>query len=199
MSDYSKSVIYMIKKKDDDDNENVYIGSTNNFTRRKHQHKSNCNNPNRKQHNLKVYQYIRDNGGWDEWIMDVILNYPCDSREELEEREDIIMCEIKSVLNNNRAKRSIKEYRIDNRDKLAEQMKQYYEVNKDKVLEQTKEYYENNCDKIKEYHKKWYKNNIDKIAEKRSEKIKCDICGCEISKGNLLTHKKSLKCKNYNK
>ena len=182
MSDYSKSVIYMIKKKDYDDNENVYIGSTKNFTKRKWDHKKRCNNPNIKGYNLKVYQYVRDNGGWDNFVMDVIEDYPCNNKDELVKREDEIICKIKSNLNDRRAKRSKKEWRIDNNEKIKEYQKDYRELNKDKIAEKKKEYYELN------------KQNIN---ERRSEKVKCDICGCKISKRNLSAHKKTLKCKNF--
>jgi len=184
MSYYSKSVIYMIKKKDDDDNENVYIGSTKNFRKRKWEHKNRCNNPNSKGYNLKLYQYIRENGGWDEFNKIVIEKYPCNSKEELVKREDEIMCEIKSNLNNIRAKRSIKEYRIDNLDKIKEQSKKNYENNKDKINERNREYYQNNKEKvaeqIKKYrednkekyaeqNKKWYENNKNKVLEQKKE------------------------------
>ena len=167
MTDYSKSVIYMIKKKDDDDNENIYIGSTKNFTKRKWDHKKRCNNPNTKGYNLKVYQYVRDNGGWNEFVMVVIQDYPCNCREELEEREDQIMCEMNSKLNTVRAKRSKKEWRIDNLDKIKEKKKEYYQ------------------------------NNSDKINEKKSEKIKCGKCGSEIARNHIAIHQKTKKCKDF--
>ena len=44
-----------------------YIGHTTNFNKRKYCHKHNCNNMNSKIYNLKIYQIIRDNGGWDNW------------------------------------------------------------------------------------------------------------------------------------
>ena len=212
MSDYLNSVIYMIKKKDDYDNKNVYIGSTKDFMKRKNCHKNGCNNPNSRGYNMKLYQYIRDNGGWDEWCMVVIQDYPCDSRDELKECEDIIMCEIKSVLNNNRANRSIKEWCIDNRDKLAEKKKEYYQNNSDKIKEQHKEYHKLNKEKINEKKKEYRKLNKDKvkerdkeyrelnkqkIEEKRSEKIKCDKCGSEVRRDGLSAHKKTLKCKDF--
>jgi hypothetical protein len=43
-----------------------YIGSTKNFRRRKFEHKSVCKNENSKKYNLPVYQFIRENGGWDD-------------------------------------------------------------------------------------------------------------------------------------
>jgi hypothetical protein len=225
MSDYSKSVIYMIKKFDDDDNENVYIGSTNNFTRRKRVHKCSCNNPNSVGYNMKVYQYIRENGGWDEFNMIEIQKYPCNNKDELKEREDEIMCEIKSNLNDIRANRSKKEWYEDNRDKikeqnkeyrelneekikeyyqlnkaqLAEKAKEYRQLNKEKLAEQKKEYRKLNKEKLAEKRKDWYENNKKKLLEQQNERVKCDICGCESARGKLARHKRSEKCLNHNK
>lgn len=180
--DYSKSLIYMLKKKDDYDNENIYIGSTTDYTRRKNTHKCSCCNPNDKGYNYKKYQYIRDNGGWDEWVMIKIEDYPCNNKLELEKREDEIMCDIKSKLNERRANRSRKDY---------------YEANKEKIIEQTKEYREVNKEKRKEYDKEYYEVNKEKRAEKLKEKIQCDNCGCEVTRASLTRHQKSKKCLNH--
>ena len=69
----------MLRHKDDNELENIYIGSTCNFKVRKHSHKSACNNPNNNAYNNKKYQYIRENGGWDDWIMRPIEDYPCNT------------------------------------------------------------------------------------------------------------------------
>ena len=98
MPDYSKGCIYMIKKQDDYDNENVYIGSCCNFSRRKCEHKRVCNNPTYNQHNIKVYQYIRENDGWDYWIMTKIIDYPCNNKGELNTMERKYIDEYKSML-----------------------------------------------------------------------------------------------------
>ena len=65
----------------------TYIGHTTNFTKRKYHHKHNCNNINSKVYNLKIYQIIRDNGGWDNWSMVMIENYPCNNNLEALQRE----------------------------------------------------------------------------------------------------------------
>lgn len=80
-----------------------------------------------------------------------------------------------------------KQYREDNKDKIAEYQKQWYENNKDKKLKQSKQYreknrdkiterskqyHENNKDKISERHKQWYENNKDKILERRKQHYK---------------------------
>ena len=54
-------------------NEDVYVGSTNNFNRRMMEHKRKYNDPNSKAYNRAVYQFIRDNGGWDNFNKEVIF------------------------------------------------------------------------------------------------------------------------------
>ena len=180
MPDYSKGCIYMIKKQDDYNNDNIYIGSCCNFNRRKCGHKIVCNNPNNKNHNLKVYQFIRDNGGWDSWCMTKIIDYPCNSKSELNTMERHYVDEYKSKLNCNIPSRTYKEWCDDNKDKI----KEYYNDNKDKILKFQKQYYNDNTEKLKKYHKqyshenkhmirkineKYYNGNKDKIAEQRKQ------------------------------
>ena len=49
-----------------------YIGSTENFTTRKRNHKSDCNTITSKRYNLKVYVFIRLNGGFDTFTFEII-------------------------------------------------------------------------------------------------------------------------------
>tara|TARA_R110000796_G_scaffold149551_1_gene266359 strand:+ start:374 stop:823 length:450 start_codon:yes stop_codon:yes gene_type:complete len=76
--------IYKIWKEDD---ENFYIGSTNDFSLRKCQHKSVCHNPRNEKHNRNIYKHIRENGNWDSWNMDIIeeCNDRCRERELIKE------------------------------------------------------------------------------------------------------------------
>ena len=78
-----------------------------------------------KGYNHKKYQYIRENGGWENWSMILIEKYPCNNKLELEKREDEIMCEMQSKLNAQRASRNKKEYYEDNKEKIKEQQKEY--------------------------------------------------------------------------
>ena len=84
--DYSKTVIYKIVC-NDLNVKDVYVGHTTDFTKRKAQHKINCNNPDTKIYNLKVYQIIRDNEGWYNWSMIEIEKYPCLVNNEARARE----------------------------------------------------------------------------------------------------------------
>jgi hypothetical protein len=67
--------IYKIISKNENDI-NIYIGSTNNFERRKEQHEKAVDNKNNIQYWCLLYRYIRNNGGWDNFIMEKILE--CD-------------------------------------------------------------------------------------------------------------------------
>ena len=44
-----------------------YVGSTVNMKERKRTHKNTCHNPNMPKYHLKVYQTIREHGGWNEF------------------------------------------------------------------------------------------------------------------------------------
>ena len=78
---YQNVMIYKIVCKDLNI-KSVYIGSTTDFTNRKYDHKSNCNNINGRKYNYELYQYIRKYGGWCNWDMVLIERYPCLSKLE---------------------------------------------------------------------------------------------------------------------
>lgn len=80
--DYSIGLIYKIVC-DDINITDIYIGSTTNFIQRKYKHKSLCC----KKDNRKIYQFINNNGGWNNWSMIEIEKYPCKDKRELELRE----------------------------------------------------------------------------------------------------------------
>jgi hypothetical protein len=65
----------------------VYVGHTTNFVKRKSGHKTDCNNNNGSKYNFKVYQTIRDNGGWENWSMIKIEDYACSDKLEASKRE----------------------------------------------------------------------------------------------------------------
>ncbi len=186
MPKYENSIIYKIKHNEDYDDKTIYIGSTSNFKNRKNRHKFSCINEKDKDFNLTVYQFIRDNDGWDNWVMTPIEQYPCNDKKELEIRERYHIDLLRPTLNR----------KIPTRTK-----KQYYEDNKDKILEKTKEYNENNKEKKMEYYKIYLENNKEQLAEKRKEKGKvkviCDHCGCEVRNDCLKRHQKSNKCINF--
>jgi len=219
--DYSKGQIYKICCKDVSIKDE-YVGSTTNFRVRKNDHKHSCCNPKCKKYNRKVYQYIRDNGGFDNWDMILVEYYSCNTKKELEARERYWIEELKCSLNSNiptresdeynkhyyqnnkeEIKISKKQYREKNKEKIKENSKQYREDNKEKLKQYKKEYDEKNKEKIKQYYEdnkekidnnksEWYKQNKQRILEKGREIILCE-CGCEIVKTSIARHKKTKK------
>ena len=125
MTDYSNSVIYMIYCKDNNITPR-YIGSSSNLKNRKLDHKKMCNSSSNKYYNLYVYRFIRENGGWDNWEFRVLEEYPCDTKDQLREREDFYMIQFNNLLNSIRAKRNKKEWRNDNYKKIKAQKSQIF-------------------------------------------------------------------------
>ena len=207
MVNYSKSIIYKIVPKDIN-LDYVYIGSTCDFKSRKSKHKGSCNNPNSKQYNYKIYQHIRDNGGWDEFEMILIEYYPCNTKLELIKRERECKIEYNDNMGMSIPGRTRKEYREDNKESIAQKEKQYYDDNKESIAQKKKEYYDDNKDillqKKKEYYddnkesiaqqqKEYYEDNKESILQKGKEKIECPICNCMITKHVIQRHNRTKK------
>ena len=131
-----------------------YVGSTANMKKRRTQHKSACNNENDKKYNNKIYQTIRENGGWGNWKIIEFATRDNITKREAERIEEEYRVQLKTDMNTNRAFRTeeqqkeeqkeyLKQYREDNKEKLSEQKKEYYQDNKEKILEHKKE--KHNC------------------------------------------------------
>lgn len=93
--DYSNTIIYKICCKDHLITD-IYIGQTTNFVERKHRHKYACNNINNK---LKLYNTIRDNGGWENWDMVELAKYNCKNSTESRIKEQEYYEVLKPTLN----------------------------------------------------------------------------------------------------
>ena len=206
MPDYSKGLIYQLCCKNPEITE-CYVGSTTNKTKRKQEHKSSCNNSNSKKYNNYKYEFIRENGGFENWDLIVIEPFPCNSKEELETRERYWIEKLNSILNS--IKRPVRTEQ-DKIDISKTEKKLYYERHKDKYKEYQKnnkeminntrrKYREKNKDKINEQKRKYNEKNKDKINEQKRNcksykaKVKCEICNCEFRYDSLLRHSKTKK------
>jgi len=188
--DYSNTIIYKLVHKEDLDDMNIYVGSTTNFKQRKASHKKCCNKGHDKGYNQKIYKFIRENGGWNEWVMIEIEKYPCKDLNEATARERYWKRELNATLNTIEPQRSQKEWEQDNKAKIAETKKKYREANREKISIQKKQYCEVNRDKIIERVKQWRIANRDKNNERLREKVVCE-CGCVVSKGHISKHRKT--------
>ena len=106
----------------------TYIGSTKDFIQRKRQHKVDC-----RIKDLKVYQIIRENGGWDNCEITPIEEYECEGQLQAHIREEHWRREYNANMNSNKAYRTEQE-RIEDKKK---ENKQWYKSNIEK--EQTKQ------------------------------------------------------------
>ena len=92
---YSNTIIYKITCKDETISD-VYVGHTTNFVQRKYAHKIYCTNNN---NNCKLYQVIRNNGGWDNWKMEIIDIINCKDIYDAIKKEQEYVVLLKATLN----------------------------------------------------------------------------------------------------
>lgn len=199
---YENGKIYVIRCKN---NPNlIYVGSTHmSLEKRFRNHKSDKT--------TSLYQYVNDD--WDNWYIELYEEYPCKNKYILELKEGEVQRDI-ATINKNIARRTLKQWYQDNRDKISEKgkqyrqdnretilekNKQYYQDNRDEILEKRKQYKQDNRDKLLEKDKQYYQDNREKILENMKQKITCDICGSIVCKGDISKHKKTKKCINYKK
>jgi hypothetical protein len=180
---YENTVIYKIvcNNLDIDD---CYVGHTTDFTRRKYKHRQNCEDQNNPKYNFKIYQIIRENGGWNDWSMIEIEQYNCKNENEAKLRERYWYEKLQSKLNSIipiKTESEHKEYQKIYRDTHKEGNKEYQKIyqneNKEKIKLQRKEYFQQN------------KNNI-------LETITCE-CGKCYTKCHYKRHCQSSKHQEY--
>ena len=158
MVNYKKSIIYKLCCKDPSIPDE-YIGSTTNKNRRKQQHKENSNGQNKNKYNYPVYQFIRENGGFDNWTMIILEEYSCESKIQLCQREREWIEEMKPTLNRKTPIITEEERLERNRQNSLSRSRT------DEVKEKRKEY--EKTDERREYKKKYnkeYRKN-DKFKE----------------------------------
>jgi hypothetical protein len=189
--DYSKCKIYKLASKDLNVTQ-IYVGHNTNWSNRKHNHKIDCNNLNSKNYNIPVYQFIRNNGGWDNWDMILVEDFPCENVLQARQRERYWIETLNASLNIRLPGRTEEEYNKWYNDTHKEEHKQYYREHREERLEYLRQYNVDNYDELKQKKKEYYNKNIELIKKKNSQMELCE-CGIEISHSNLGRHKKSQK------
>ena len=96
--DYSNTIIYKIYC-NNPENKDLYVGHTTNFVQRKHNHKQSCMNSKSPCYNLKLYQMIRSNGGWDNWTMEILNFFKCKNGYEARMKEQEYFTLLGATLN----------------------------------------------------------------------------------------------------
>jgi hypothetical protein len=185
--DFSRTQIYRFVCNDTAVQE-CYVGSTTNWIHRKAAHKSRCNTETDKGYNLKIYQTIRANGGWENWSMVLIEDYPCDNDLEKRKRERYWQEHYDAKMNSRLAQSSMKEWNETHK----EYHKEYRESHKEELLQKAKEYRETHKEQIIEKKKEYYEAQKNEINDKRKEKYECE-CGIKLARGNKSDHEKTKK------
>jgi len=160
-TDYSKNIIYKLCCLDQTIND-IYIGQTTDFTKRKNAHKTSCCNSTNNDYHAYVYQFIREHDGWNNWQMIQIEQYPCNNKREAEARETYWMNELKSTLNSKKSFQTKEE----RKEQLKENNKEWKKT--DEYKEYIKEYEKN--DKRKEYKKEYKQSDKYKTYLKNYDK-----------------------------
>jgi hypothetical protein len=182
-----KSTIYRLFCKDPNITD-CYIGSTCDYKQRKRQHKSDCTNENSKRYNFKVYQFIRQNEGWQNWAFEVLEQFECNMKQERLERELHYIKLNNATLNSDVPGRTMKQYCKDYKEKRLKRAKQYQNDHRDKILKRAKQKYNCKCggkythgSKARHLrlnkHQKWYRTTYEYLKQRSAE---LDQLGLEL-------------------
>ena len=155
-----------------------YVGSTFNTLRdRWGRHKT--ANINR----CSITSYIQSLGAENFKII-LIKEYEVEDRKHLEAYEQLWINKTKCINEINPFRVAAfyrKQYYIKNKERID----QYQTENRDQILARKRRYRESNKEKIKAYR--------DQNADRYKEKIRCETCNCEFTRGKISVHNKSKK------
>ena len=177
--DYSTTLFYKIFCKDTLVEE-LYIGHTTNFVQRKHAHKQSCSNTKTINHNCKLYRVIRDNGGWDNWKMQIIAFHECDDLMQAKKYEQKYFEEYKATLNSIEPLPKPKPKIIK---EVIKKEKQLFSCNLCNVHFGTNKLYEVHS-QTKKHIKMTLNPEVPKTAKitKIAKQFNCEICDYQCSK-----------------
>lgn len=165
---YNNTTIYKLCCKDVTITE-IYVGHTTNFIKRKANHKKSTNTPTDPLYDTYKYQFIRNNGGFENWTMIEIIKIACVDVNDACRVERQYMEQLNATLNKNKP--------IITPNEKEEYYMNYYERNKEKICEYNKEYIKENKDQLKNYREinKEKKREYDKLRNIKTKKHKNDI------------------------
>lgn len=173
MVNYNEGKIYKLISEQTD---KIYIGST----------AKKLLNQRLESHREKFLEWIKNNTSYttsfeilqyNDYKIILIENYPCNSKDELRQREQYWIDKNKDICVNMRNSYISKEER-------KEQKNKYHKI-----------WYSINNKRIKNKSKEWYKNNKERVKKLHSENKLCIYCDRNMIKSNYLRHCKGTKHK----
>jgi hypothetical protein len=124
-----------------------YIGHTTDFQKRKAVHKYDCHNKNDlRKYNQRLYQVIREYGGFKNWSMILVERFPCENNKEACIRERYWAEQLNSNLNTRKPYRSdeeLKNYYIENKERIDKYQKEYRDKHKHLKQDEQEQFHEN--------------------------------------------------------
>ena len=172
---FQNTVIYKIVC-NDLNIEDVYVGHTTNFTKRKCAHKNNSKNQNGKKYEYKIYKTIREYGGFENWSMIEIEKYPCNDLQEALKKERYYYELLNAKLNTNYPSRGADEY------DRTEYQKVYKEKHKKHLNLYQDEYRENNLEKMRIYQTKYRASQKDIQTEYEIKQLELELTNLILKK-----------------
>src|SRR5271157_1330927 len=113
-----------------------------------------CHRSDSKRRNYFFYQEVNLCGGWKNFTIQLVENFPCNSKDELRKEEDRFIVELNPYYNTSRAfitDEERKEYRTKYNEEHKEDMAKYYEEHKEQITKKQAKYYQENKEQIKKY------------------------------------------------
>ena len=200
MPNYQNGKIYAIRSHQTD---NIYIGSTcSPLYKRFYDHKANYKSKKNKI-NYSSFKIVK----YDDAYIELLEEYPCNSKEELNKKEGEYIRSMDCV-NKEIAGRTEKEYKEENKEHYKQLSKKYRKENKEHLKEYIKKYRKENKEHLKEWGKKYYSNLDNKkkaierakeynkkpeVIEKRKQKYNCE-CGGKYQYSSKAEH---MRCKKH--
>lgn len=202
-SDYSNTLIYKISCKDKTVTD-IYVGHTINFVQRKMSHEQNS-----KTNTCKLYQIIRSNGGWSNWMMEIIAFFNCTNYTEARMKEQEYFLSLNANLNSiepfpKKEEKTVKEKKVKKKEEVKvkeEEVVHDTSIKPKNIKNILVEKYNCNlcnfgCSKNSNFEKHLLTNKHIKISGGKNsiEKYNCKLCnfGCNKYSNwekHLLTNK----------
>jgi len=126
----------------------------------------------------REHMFIREHGGWEDFDMVLVENYPCNNKHELHARERHHIQELKANLNRQIPTRAKQEFYLEHRDPAKQRVthRQYYETHQDECKERQKRGRNEDPERFKAYDHKKYEKNKESIKARKSVLEQCE-CG----------------------
>jgi hypothetical protein len=126
-----------------------------------------------------------------EVVIELLEDYPCNTKAELEARERYWIGRFPNALNRNIPGQTWKERWAKNKERNSALHKEWLEKNKESEALKKKERRLANPDAAKAADKESYERNKAARLAAKKEKVVCEVCQKSMNKNSLLAHKKT--------